>query len=49
MGYALVGAAETVADRLADDPAEDPEAVATQLMNVIWVGAAGCLAGTTWR
>jgi AcrR family transcriptional regulator len=49
MGYALVGAAETVADRLAEDPAEDPEAVATHLMNVIWVGAAGCLAGTTWR
>jgi len=49
MGYALVGAAEAVADRLAENPAEDPEAVATSLMNVIWVGAAGRLAGRTWR
>jgi AcrR family transcriptional regulator len=49
MGYALVGAAEAVADRLAEDPTEDPEAVATHLMNVIWVGAAGRLAGATWR
>jgi AcrR family transcriptional regulator len=49
MGYALVGAAETVADWLADNPSEDPEAVASDLMNVIWVGAAGRLAGTTWR
>src|SRR5262245_27864735 len=49
MGYALVGAAEAVADRLAEDPAEDPEAVATDLMNVIWVGAAGRLAGDAWR
>src|SRR6185436_10890262 len=38
MGYALVGAAEAVADQLAEDPAADSEAVATQLMNVIWVG-----------
>jgi AcrR family transcriptional regulator len=49
MGYALVGAAEAVADRLAEDPAQNPEAVATHLMNVIWVGAAGRLAGATWR
>jgi AcrR family transcriptional regulator len=49
MGYALVGAAEAVADRLAEDPTEDPEAVATRLMNVIWVGAAGRLAGETWH
>jgi len=49
MGYALVGAAEAVADRLAENPAEDAEAVATHLMNVIWVGAAGRLAGATWR
>jgi AcrR family transcriptional regulator len=49
MGYALVGAAEAVADWLVDHPGEDPEAVATRLMNVIWVGAAGRLAGETWR
>ena len=43
MGYALVGAAEAVADWLVDNPAQDPEVVATRLMNVVWRGAAAVL------
>jgi AcrR family transcriptional regulator len=49
MAYALVGASESLADWLADRPAEDPERAATRMMNIAWLGADQLLHGTTWR
>lgn len=49
IGYALVGAAEAVADWLVDHPTEEPEVTATRLMGVIWPGAAAALRGERWR
>jgi hypothetical protein len=39
MAYALVGAAESLADWLADHPTEDPDRLATRLMDASWLGA----------
>ncbi|WP_211349257.1 TetR/AcrR family transcriptional regulator [Micromonospora pisi] len=36
MAYALVGATESLADWLSDHPSEDPERLATRLMNATW-------------
>jgi AcrR family transcriptional regulator len=47
--YALVGAGESLADWLADHPSEEPERVATRMMNLIWVGADQLLQGHVWR
>lgn len=47
--YALVGAGESLADWLADNPEADPEKTATQMMNVAWLGAAQLLQGHVWR
>jgi AcrR family transcriptional regulator len=47
--YALVGAGESLADWLADHPTEEPERVATRMMNLIWVGADQLLQGHLWR
>ena len=47
--YALVGAGESLADWLADHPAEDPERVATRMMNLVWLGAGQLLRGDAWR
>jgi AcrR family transcriptional regulator len=47
MAYALVGAGESLADWLVDHD-EDPEVIATRLMNVIWIGAGELLRGRTW-
>lgn len=49
MAYALVGATESLADWLADNPGADPEKTATRMMNVAWLGAAQLIAGETWR
>ena len=49
MGYALVGAAEALADWVVEHPEEEPEVTATRLMNVVWMGAGALLRGETWR
>ncbi|MEV4753791.1 TetR/AcrR family transcriptional regulator [Micromonospora sp. NPDC049559] len=49
MAYALVGAAESLADWLADHPDADPDRTATRLMNVAWLGGAQLLSGSVWR
>ena len=49
MAYAWVGAAESLADWLADDEEEDPEDTATRMMNFVWVGADSLLRGRIWR
>ena len=49
MAYALVGASESLADWAVDREDEPAEVTATLLMNVVWVGAADLLRGTTWR
>ncbi|MGC9667088.1 TetR/AcrR family transcriptional regulator [Planosporangium sp. 12N6] len=47
--YALVGAAESMADWLADHPGEEPGRTAARLMNFIWLGAEDLLRGEVWR
>jgi AcrR family transcriptional regulator len=49
MAYAYVGAAESLADWLADHEDEDPEHTATRMMNFVWVGADALLQGRVWR
>jgi hypothetical protein len=49
VAYALVGAGESLADWLADQPEAEPERTATRMMNVAWLGAAQLLDGVTWR
>jgi AcrR family transcriptional regulator len=47
--YAMVGAAESMADWLVDHPDEDPGRTAARLMNFIWLGAEDLLHGAVWR
>ncbi|MER7002941.1 TetR/AcrR family transcriptional regulator [Dactylosporangium sp. NPDC000555] len=49
MAYAYVGAAESLADWLADHEEEDPEQTATRMMNFVWVGADALLQGRVWH
>ncbi len=49
MAYAYVGAAESLADWLADHEEEDPDHIATRMMNFVWVGADSLLQGRVWR
>jgi AcrR family transcriptional regulator len=49
MAYAYVGAAESLADWLADHEEEDPDHTATRMMNFVWVGADSLLQGKVWR
>ena len=49
MALALVGAGESLADRLVDLPDADPERTATRLMSAIWLGAQRQLDGESWR
>jgi AcrR family transcriptional regulator len=49
MALALVGAGESLADRLVDTPREAPERTATRMMNAIWLGAQRQLDGEIWR
>jgi AcrR family transcriptional regulator len=46
--YALVGASESLADWLVDNPETPPDTVAARLMNIVWLGAAAMLDGVTW-
>lgn len=47
--YALVGAAESVADWLADHPDVTPEIAARRLMTISWVGLGDIMNGEIWR
>ncbi|WP_208816346.1 TetR/AcrR family transcriptional regulator [Micromonospora echinofusca] len=49
IAYALVGASESLADWLADNPTADPEKTATRMMNVAWLGAGQLIEGAVWR
>jgi AcrR family transcriptional regulator len=49
VAYALVGASESLADRLADHPDEEPDRTASRMMNVAWLGAGQLLRGDVWR
>jgi AcrR family transcriptional regulator len=44
LGYVIVGAAEALADWVADNPDEDPELAAARLAEVLWSGAGSLLA-----
>lgn len=46
---ALVGAAESLADWLAEHPEADPDRTATRMMNIAWMGAGQLLHGEVWR
>jgi AcrR family transcriptional regulator len=45
----LVGAAETLADRLAARPDADPDRMADQLVAVVWLGGDALLRGAVWE
>lgn len=47
--HALVGATESLAGWMLDNPQERPEATASRLMNVVWVGFDELLRGAVWR
>jgi AcrR family transcriptional regulator len=47
--YALVGACESLADRLVDHVEEQPEETARRLMNLVWLGAQRQLDGAVWH
>jgi AcrR family transcriptional regulator len=49
VAYALVGASESLADRLADHPDEEPDRTASRMMNVARLGAGQLLRGDVWR
>jgi AcrR family transcriptional regulator len=49
MAYALVGAGESLADWAVDHSEEPPEATATRLMNLVWIGAGELLRGAAWH
>ncbi|MDG4834507.1 TetR/AcrR family transcriptional regulator [Solwaraspora sp. WMMD1047] len=49
MAYALVGAAESLADWLCDHPDAEPDRMATRMMNIAWLGADRLLRGELWR
>ncbi|GAA3280686.1 MULTISPECIES: TetR/AcrR family transcriptional regulator [Dactylosporangium] len=49
MAFAYVGAAESLADWLADHADEDPDRTATRMMNFVWIGADGLLQGRAWK
>jgi len=47
--YALVGAAESLANWLTNHPEESAETTAARLMNLAWVGFRDLLRGDIWR
>lgn len=49
IAHALVGAAEALAEWGLGNPHVSPEAQATRLMNVVWVGLADLVRGEHWR
>jgi AcrR family transcriptional regulator len=48
IAYALIGAVESLGDWAVDRPDEDPDAMATRLMNLTWLGFSQLLSGATW-
>ncbi|WP_369211682.1 TetR/AcrR family transcriptional regulator [Streptomyces flavofungini] len=48
VAHALVGAADSLTDWMARHPGRTPEDVTLRLMNMVWVGMGGVLAGRTW-
>jgi AcrR family transcriptional regulator len=48
LAYALMGASESLADWLVDNPGTNPDTVANRLMNIVWLGAANMLDGAAW-
>lgn len=49
IAHALVGACESLANRLVDHPHEPPEAPALTVMNLVWVGFEGLGQGRRWK
>ena len=49
IAHALVGACESLANRLVDRPDEPPEAPALTVMNLVWVGFEGLAQGRRWK
>jgi AcrR family transcriptional regulator len=49
LAHALVGATESLAGWMLDNPDEGPEATAARLMNIVWVGFGDLLRGVVWR
>jgi len=49
LAHALVGATESLAGWKVDHPEERPDAVASRLMNFVWVGFDNLLRGQVWR
>lgn len=47
--HALVGAAESVADWMADRPDVTAEVASRRLMSICWVGLGGVMDGAIWR
>jgi AcrR family transcriptional regulator len=49
LAFALVGAGESLADWLADNPSMSPDALANRFMGIIWLGAGSLLDGAAWH
>lgn len=49
MAVSLVGASESLADWLVEHPESDPEAAASCLMNLVWMGAERLIGGQPWH
>jgi hypothetical protein len=49
LAHALIGASESLAERLVDDEAEAPDTTAERLMNIVWLGAGHLLDGAGWH
>ncbi|QEU94299.1 TetR/AcrR family transcriptional regulator [Streptomyces kanamyceticus] len=48
VAHALVGAADSLTDWMADHPDQSPEGVTLRLMNMVWVGMGRVLEGEVW-
>jgi AcrR family transcriptional regulator len=49
LAFALVGAGESLADWLADNPTMSPDALANRFMRIIWLGVGSLLDGAAWH
>lgn len=49
MAHALVGASESLADWVSDNPGESADTTSARLMNFAWMGFGDLLRGKTWR
>jgi AcrR family transcriptional regulator len=48
LAYALLGAAEAMAEFVVETGHADPDETASRLVNVVWVGVGGLMEGQTW-